>query len=94
MNEQAMQEFGEMLIRRFEVIAESMQHKMDLVVEGQQGLAEQVGHLDRRVERLEDRMDSLEVKVVALGAKIGAVAADLTAHRRDTEAHSGYRVGE
>ncbi len=63
------------------IIAEDFQHKMDIVVEGHQMLAE-------KIDRLEVRMDRLETKV-------DGVAIDLAAHRADTEAHHGvYRVKE
>ena len=65
--------------------ADSIQHKLDMVVEGHQMLSEKI---DRVEERLDKRMDCLE-------HKLDAVAADLTAHRRDTEAHPTiYKVKE
>ena len=67
--------------RRIGIVEENFQHKLDLVVEGQQMLAE-------RMDRMEERLDRVEVKV-------DAVAADLTAHRADTEAYHGvWRVKE
>jgi hypothetical protein len=70
------------------VLSEDFQHKLDIVIEGQQMLSEKVDRLDGRVDSLEGRLDSLE-------GKLDAVAADLSAHRADTEAHHGvYRLRE
>jgi BMFP domain-containing protein YqiC len=60
---------------------EDFQHKLDLVVEGQQTLAERMDRFEGRMGRLENRVDG--------------IADDLVAHRRDTEAHrKGYSVRE
>jgi hypothetical protein len=57
------------------------QHKLDLVVEGQNALAERMDRMEGRMGRLENRVDG--------------IAIDLSAHRRDTEAHrKGWRVRE
>ena len=67
------------------VVEENFQHKLNLVVEGQQMLAER---MDRMESRFEERFDKLE-------RGIDTVAADLSAHRKDTEAHGTmYRVKE
>jgi hypothetical protein len=67
------------------VVEESFQHKLSLVVEGQQMLAER---MDRMECRFEERFERLEHRVDAL-------AANLAAHRKDTEAHGTvYRVKE
>jgi BMFP domain-containing protein YqiC len=64
---------------------EDFQHKLDLVVEGQQMLAEKLERVDSRVDQVESR----------LTRKVDAIAADITAHRHDTEAHrKGWRVRE
>jgi len=63
------------------IVQEDVQHKLDLVVEGQQALVKQ---LDRMEGRLED-----------LGTRVDGIAINLSAHRRDTEAHrKGWRVRE
>lgn len=67
------------------VQGEDYQHKLNLVVEGQQLLSER---MDRMENRFEERFDRLE-------RRIDSVAADLSAHRKDTEAHGTvYRVKE
>jgi len=78
------------------IVEENSQHKLDLVVEGQQMLAERI---DRMEERLDKGIDQVEKRVNLVEAnltrKLDAVAADLTEHRKDTEAHHGvYRVKE
>ena len=62
---------------------ESFQHKLDLVVEGQQMV----------VEKLEETRTELKAEIAKVDQRVTAVAADLSAHRRDTEAHrKGWRV--
>lgn len=74
--------------RRIGIVEENFQHKLDLVVEGQQMLVERMDRMEGRLDRVENRLDSVEVK-------IDAVAADLSAHRADTEAHrKGWGVRE
>ncbi|WP_298269722.1 hypothetical protein [Geobacter sp.] len=68
--------------RRIGIVEENFQHKLDLVVEGQQMLAERMDRMEGKLDQVEKRLDRVEVKV-------DAVAADLTAHRADTEAHHG-----
>ncbi|WP_305047119.1 hypothetical protein [Geoalkalibacter sp.] len=64
---------------------EDFQHKLDLVVEGHQALA----------EKLEAARDELRADIARVDKRVTAVAADLAAHRRDTEAHrKGWRVRE
>ena len=81
---------------------EDFQHKLDLVVEGQQMLSEKMDRLEGRMgqvenclERVELKGVSLEKKVDGLERKVDGISADLTDHRRDTEAHrNGWRVRE
>ena len=47
MNEQLLQQIDELFTRRIGVFAENVQHKFDLLIEGQQGL-------DKRLGRVED----------------------------------------
>jgi hypothetical protein len=106
MTEKDMEKIDGMIARRIGVFAESIQHKLDLVVEGQQMLSEKV---DRWRTELEDRIGCVEHKLDVVAAetrgntdairrvevKIDAVAADLSAHRADTEAHRRvYKVKE
>ena len=84
-----------MMTRVVGVFTEDIQHKLNLVIEGQQFLGEKVDRLEDRVEKVENRLESVELKVIVLDKKIDGVAADLKAHRADTEAHHGvYRVKE
>ena len=72
--------------------SENFQHKLDIVVEGHQMLAEK---LDRVETRLDTRMDCLEHKIDTVAAKLDTVATDLKAHRTDTEVHKKvYKVKE
>ena len=97
--DEIIQEFShQMSIQR-----EDFQHKLDLVVEGHQMLAETLERtrvelkedfqgIGQRVARVEAKIDAVDEK---LSKKIDAVSADLSAHRADTEAHHGvYRVKE
>ncbi len=70
------------------ILSEDFQHKLDLVVEGQQILGDRMDRIEGRPDRVEHRLDRVEIKV-------DAVASDLSAHRKDTEAHGTvYRVKE
>jgi len=85
MNENDLEKIDSMIARHIGSFADSVQHKLDLVVEGHQMLSEK---LDRVEERLDKRIDCLE-------HKLDAVAAYLSAHRQDTEAHPAiYKVIE
>jgi hypothetical protein len=66
-----------MIARHIETFADSIQHNLDLIVEGQQMLSEKI---DRAKTDLAQRIDCVE-------HKIDVVSADLSAHRADTEAH-------
>ena len=84
--------FKEDIIKAFDqrigIAEESFQHNLDLVVEGQQMLAE-------RMDRLEARLEGVENRLVRVEVKVDTVATNLSAHRADTEAHHGvYRVKE
>ncbi len=76
------EEVIEALDRRIGVVEENFQHKLDLVVEGQQMLAE-------RMDWMEERLGKVEERLVRVETKVDAVAVDLSAHRADTEAHHG-----
>ena len=62
MTEENMKQFEEMLGRHLGVFHESIQHKLDLVIEGQQAMGDKV---DRLVDRLEGKMDDLSVGLAA-----------------------------
>lgn len=71
--------------RRIGVMEDNMQHRFDLLAEGQQMLAE-------RMDRMETE---LRGEIRKVDARLTGVAADLAAHRADTEGHRGaYRVRE
>jgi hypothetical protein len=73
------------IARHIGTFVESVQHKLDLIVEGQQMLSEKI---DRSNTDLAQRIDCVE-------HKLDAVAADLSAHRADTEAHRKvYKIKE
>ena len=70
---------------RVGIAQEDFQHKLDLVVEGQQALSEKI---DRVESNLKEEIRTVDQRVTGVGA-------DLAAHRRDTEAHrKGWRVRE
>jgi predicted nucleic acid-binding Zn-ribbon protein len=94
------------IARHIGTFVESIQHKLDLIVEGQQMLSEKI---DRSNTDLAQRIDCVEHKLDAVAAetrgntdviqrleiKLDAVAADLSAHRADTEAHRKvYKIKE
>jgi ribosome assembly protein YihI (activator of Der GTPase) len=71
--------------RRMDVLMDHFDHKMDLVVEGQQMLAER---LDRMEFELKEEIGKVDRRITTL-------AADVAEHRADTEAHHGiYMVKE
>ena len=85
MNEQDFERIDGMIARHVGAFADSIQHKLDLVVEGHQMLSEKI---DRVKTELED-------KIGCVKTKLDAVAADLSAHRADTEVHKTvYKVKE
>jgi hypothetical protein len=85
MNENDFEKIESMISRHVGAFSDSIQHKLDLVVEGHQMLSEKI---DRVEERLDGRIDCV-VK------KLDAIAVDLHAHRQDTEAHPTlYKVKE
>ena len=94
------------IARHIGTFVESVQHKLDLIVEGQQLLSEKI---DRSKTELAQRIDCVEHKLDAVAAetrgntdviqrleiKLDAIAADLSAHRTDTEAHRKvYKIKE
>jgi len=92
MNESDFAKIDSMIARHVGTFAESVQHKLDLVVEGHQMLSERIDRVDARLDK---RMDCLEYKLDSVAAKLDRVAGDLSAHRRDTEAHPPvYKVKE
>ena len=107
MDDKDLKQIGELFKHHIGILSEDCQHKLDLVVEGQQMLNEkleatrvelsnEIRKVDQRLTLVEARLDKKITEVEAgLAAKIDSVAADLAAHRKDTEAHHGvYRVKE
>jgi len=66
MNENDFAKIDSMIARHVGSFADSIQHKLDLVVEGHQMLSEKI---DRVEERLDKRMDCLEHKLIAVAAE-------------------------
>ncbi len=92
--EKLLEKQTEQFQRYIGVVKESFQHKLNLVVEGQQLLAEKLeaarGELKEEIQKVDQRLTVVEAR---LEKKIDALAADLCAHRKDTEAHGTvYRV--
>lgn len=70
---------------RMNVLLDHFDHKIDLVVEGQQMLTERL-----------DRMElAITNEIRKVDQRVNVLVADLAVHRTDTEAHHGiYRVKE
>ncbi len=82
--------------QRLGVMEESVQHRLDLLVEGQQLLAEKLEvtrvELKADIAKVDHRLTVVEAR---LSQRLDGVAADLAAHRHDTEAHQpGWKVRE
>lgn len=79
------EEIIEAFDQRIGIVEENFQHKLEIVVEGQQMLG----------ERMERMGVDLKQEIRKVDQRITAVAVDISAHRKDTEAHHGvYRVKE
>ena len=75
-----------------EMILEDINGKFDLLLEGHEGLREEIRELGRKAD---ERFDLVDFKIDTLNKKIDSVATELKAHRADTEAHRGvYGVRE
>jgi hypothetical protein len=99
MNENDFAKIDSIIARHVGTFADSMQHKLYLVVEGHQLLAEKIDRveerLDGRIDCVVRKLDAVAAQGNATAAKLDDVAADLKAHRRDTEAHQSlYKVKE
>ena len=85
MTEEDFMRIETLLVSQLGGVEESIQHKLDLVVEGQQLLSE-------RMDRLET---DLREDIRRVDGTVTCVGADLSAHRGDTEGHRGaYQVRE
>ena len=94
------------IARHIGTFVESVQHRLDLIVEGQQMLSEKIDRsntdLAQRIDCVEHKLDAVAAEtrgnteaIRKLGTKIDAVAADLSAHRADIEAHRKvYKIKE
>ncbi len=88
------------------VMEENVQHKFDLVVEGQEMLVERMDRmemelrgdihkLDEGLTRVEVRLTQVDKRLERIETTVDRVAGDLSAHRADTEVHrGGYQVRE
>ena len=81
------------------VQGEDYQHKLDLVVEGFQMLADKMDRTEERIDssicRLDSKLDQVGTRLDTVESKVDGVDANIAAHRMDTEAHQGlYRVKE
>ena len=84
---------------QIKIQSEDFQHKLDIVVEGNQMLSKKIDgvetRLSRRMDCLEHKLDVIAAKGDVTETKLDALAADLKAHRADTEAHhTVYQVKE
>ena len=66
MNENDFEKIDGMIARHVGVFADSIQHKLDIVVEGHQMLPEKIDHVEARLDK---RMECLEHKLVAVAAE-------------------------
>ena len=66
MNENDFEKIDGIIVRHVGVFADSIQHKLDIVVEGHQMLSEKIDHVEARLDK---RMDCLEHKLVAVAAE-------------------------
>ena len=82
MDDKSLKKIEELFTHHMGIISEDFQHKMDLVVEGQQMLSEKV---DRLESELYSVKGNLEMVRLELKNDIAKLAADLTAHRKDAK---------
>jgi len=88
MDHQALEKIEQILARHIGTLEESLGHKLELLAEGQQLMAEHVDRSDRRLVSVENSLHEQS-------GQIAGIAANLKEHRADTEAHHGvYRVKE
>jgi len=78
------------------ILVEDVQHKLDIVVEGQGMLAEKLestgDELKEEIQKVNQRLTLAEAN---LSKKINAISADLAGHRADTEIHrKQYSISE
>lgn len=95
MTENEIGKIGDIFKHQLGIFAEDVQHKFDLLIEGQQSLVERIDRMEFElkddVNKIDRRLTSVDV---SLSKKIDNVAESLDAHRRDTEVHRGYQVRE
>ena len=99
MDSKDLEQIESLISRQVGTFADAVQHKLDLVVEGHQMLAEKMDRMEKRLDGRIDcvirKLDTVAAQGEATAAKLDAVAADLKAHRADTEAHHlVYRIKE
>ena len=82
----------ELFKRSIGIISEDFQHKLNIVIDGQQLIGEK---LERVAGEIKEDFSKLERQQIKVEVKIDALAKDLSAHSVDTEAHHGlYLVKE
>jgi len=59
--------------RHFGVVLEDIDSKLDLLVEGHQGLNNKIEELDVKVDRLNSKVEELDIKVDAVDRKVDVV---------------------
>ena len=70
------------ILHSFDLMVDHFDQKFDLVIEGQQVLAER---MDRIVEKSDEEIGQLDKRLLR-------VEADLSTHKKDPNAHSGTAV--
>lgn len=94
--DQKLEENAEEIKRHTGVLLDGVQHKLELLAEGQQAIVERMDRFEVRLDSVARTVTEHSGQLAGLAAdqkttndKLDTVAADLTAHRRDTEAHGG-----
>jgi len=85
MNENDFEKIDSMIARHVGSFADSIQHKLDLVVEGHQMLSEKI---DRVETRLDKRMDCLEHKLIAVAVETSSNTAAIRSLAVETNNNS------
>lgn len=70
MDNNSIRRIEELFTHHIGVLSEDIQHKLDLVIEGQQMIVGKVDRREIRTDRLESKVDVLDVKVSVLEGKV------------------------
>jgi hypothetical protein len=98
MNEHDFEKIESMISRHVGAFSDSIQHKLDLVVEGHQMLSEKIDRVEARLDGRIDcvvgkldataaKLDATIVKVDTMAVKLDATAVKLDAVAEDLKAH-------